>query len=208
VKRKAAAAFTLVEILVVIVIIGVIVSAATLAVGVMGRDRQAEDEARRLWAVMQQAREEAELQTLDLSAFVSRNYYEFLRFEPRQDTWVPITDDRLYAPRQLPEGLTVRLWTDSREVVLKPTPPNRNDKDEHKKWAPQLTVLASGEIMPFELQIERDGAPAVWRVVALPDHDLRIEQRDTQGRWQLVAQTRPADEDANADKGRAASARR
>jgi general secretion pathway protein H len=209
VKRKAAAAFTLVEILVVIVIIGVIISAATLAVGVLGRDRQAEDEARRLWAVMQQVREDAELQTLDLSAFVSRSAYEFLRFDPRQDTWVPIADERLYAPRKLPEGLSVRLWMDSREVVLKATPPNRNDKDEHKKWTPQLMVLASGEIVPFELQIERDGAPALWRVVALPDHDLRIEQRDAQGRWQLVAQTRPAaDEDANADKRREASARR
>ncbi|RPH54665.1 MAG: prepilin-type N-terminal cleavage/methylation domain-containing protein, partial [Lysobacterales bacterium] len=43
--------FTLLEILVVVVIIGVIVSAATLAIGVLGGDREVEDQTRRFWAV-------------------------------------------------------------------------------------------------------------------------------------------------------------
>ena len=62
--------FTLLEILVVIVIIGVMVSMVSLSVGVLGADREVEDETRRFWAVVRQAREEAELQAIDVAIFV------------------------------------------------------------------------------------------------------------------------------------------
>lgn len=192
--------------LVVVVIIGVMVSAATLAFGVLGRDREVEDEARRYWAVVQQAGEEAELQSLDVAVFVSAAAYEFLRFDPRRNAWISIADDKLYAPRELAEGLRFRLWVDSREIVLRPGPPDRSDEDEHKKWPPQIMVLSSGEVMPFELQIERDGAEALWRVAALADNDLRLERRENQRAWAMLLQTKPPVEDEN--EGRLSSARR
>ena len=46
-------------------------------------------------------------------------------------------------------------------------------------------VLSSGDVVPFELHIERDGAPALWRVTALADGDLRVER--AQGRSRLGA---------------------
>ena len=54
-----------------LVVIGVMVSMAVLSFGVLGRDRQAEDESRRFWTVLKQAREESELQVEDLGIFVS-----------------------------------------------------------------------------------------------------------------------------------------
>jgi len=182
---------------VVIVIIGVIVSVATLSLGVLGRDSQAEEQARRLWTVLKQAREEAELQGLDGGMFVSAQGYEFLRYDGRNLQWVPIEGDKLFATRELPPGLRFRLWLESREVVLKPEVVDRADKDSQKKWPPQITVLSSGDVMPFELQIEREGNEALWRVVVLPDNDLRIEKRAGTEPWQLVSQTKPPeDEDA------------
>jgi general secretion pathway protein H len=180
--------------MVVVVIIGIIISAATLAFGVLGRDRQVEEEARRYWAVLQQAREEAELQSIDVAIFVSTSAYEYMRFDRRRDEWIQITDDKLYAARELPEGLRFRLRLEGREIVLKPVPPDRSDKDENKKWPPQIMVLSNGEVMPFELHIERDQAPALWRVVAQPDSDLRVERRDNERDWIMVAQTKPPEE--------------
>ena len=69
--RAAWRGFTLIEMLIVIVIIGVIVSMATLSVNMLGRDSQVEDQTRRFWAVLQQAREEAELQSINVGVFVS-----------------------------------------------------------------------------------------------------------------------------------------
>ena len=188
--------FTLLEILVVIVIIGVMVAMVTLSFNVLGSDRETAEETRRFWAVLRQAREEAELQSLDLAVFVGATEYEFLRFDTRRNEWQQIADDTLFAPRVLPEGLRFRLWMESRELVLKPGLPDRSKKDENQKWPPQVTVLSSGDVVPFELQIERDAAPALWRMTSQADGDLRVEQRKKDGNdWVLVSQTKPPPED-------------
>ncbi len=198
--------FTLLELLVVIVIIGVMVSMVSLSVSVLGADQEVEEETRRFWAVTRQAREEAELQAIDVAIFVGTNDYEFLRFDTRRNEWIPIVEDQLYAQRSLPDGLRFRLWMEGREIVLKPGLPDRSQKEENQKFPPQLTVLSSGDVVPFELHVERDGAPALWRMTALADGDLRIEERRSDREWALVAQTKPAEGDEN--QGRFTSARR
>jgi general secretion pathway protein H len=206
-RRARDTGFTLLEILVVLVIIGVMLAMATLSFGVLGQDRQTEDEAQRFWAVLTQAREEAELQALDLAIFAGATDYEFLRFDTRRNEWTPVVDDKLYAQRTLPEGLRFRLWLEGREIVLKPGLPDRSKKDESQKWPPQVTVLSSGDVVPFELQIERDGAPALWRVTSLADGDLRVERRKDQRDWTTVSQTKPPPED-DKSKERISDARR
>ena len=42
-----------------------IVSSVMLSINLLGRDRAAQDESRRFWALLQQAREEAELQGIE-----------------------------------------------------------------------------------------------------------------------------------------------
>jgi general secretion pathway protein H len=206
-SARAQPGFTLLEILVVIVIIGVMVSMATLSIGVLGADREVKEEAERFWAVLRQAREEAELQAIDVAIFVGQTDYEFLRFDTRRNEWTPIVEDKLYAQRTLPEGLRFRLWLENREIVLKPGLPDRSKKDESQKWPPQITVLSSGDVVPFEMHIERDAAPALWRVTSLADSDLRLEQRKDERDWVVVAQTKPPPED-DRNKERVSDARR
>lgn len=194
--RASLRGFTLLELLVVLVIIGVMVAMVTLSTNVLGQDSQVEEETRRFWAVLRQAREEAELQSIDLAVFVGSSEYEFLRFDTRRNEWRQVADDTLYAPRALPEGLRFRIWLEGRELVLKPGLPDRSKKDENQKWPPQLTVLSSGEVVPFELQLERDNTPALWRMTSQVDGDLRVEQRrKDRDEWQMVVQTKPPPED-------------
>jgi general secretion pathway protein H len=194
--RASLRGFTLLELLVVLVIIGVMVAMVTLSTNVLGQDSQVEEETRKFWAVLRQAREEAELQSIDLAVFVGSTEYEFLRFDNRRNEWRQVADDTLYAPRTLPAGLRFRIWMEGRELVLKPGLPDRSKKDENQKWPPQLTVLSSGDVVPFELQLERDDSPALWRMTSQADGDLRVEQRrKDQDEWRLVVQTKPPPED-------------
>jgi general secretion pathway protein H len=194
-RKRRHGGFTLLELLVVLVVIGVMVSMAVLSFGVLGRDRQAEDESRRFWTVLKQAREESELQVEDLGIFVSTGAYEYLRFDSRKNEWQPIEGDELLAPRELPAGLRFRLRLESREVVLKPSLPQRGDKDENQKNPPHVMVLSSGDVSPFQLEIERENQPALWRVTALADNDLRVEVRDDRNQWGPLLQTKPPKED-------------
>lgn len=168
--------FTLLEILVVIVIVGILVSVATVAVGVLGRDREVEEQARRLWAVMTQGREEAELQGRDLGLFIEDSGYEFMTFDPKQPGWVAVEDDGLLTRRELPPGLRIRLWLEAREVVLKA--PRQPTAEEQKKRLPQIIMVASGEIVPFELEIAREGSDVRWHVLSQPDNTLLVEAAD------------------------------
>jgi general secretion pathway protein H len=209
------------EVLVVVVIIGIIVSAATISIGVLGGDREVEQETRRFWAVVRQAREEAEIQSLDIGIYIAANSYEFLYLDQQRNAWVPMAADSFYATRELPEGLRFRVWIDNREIILKARLPERKepelpdeDEDEDPALAmrrirelnarqenpPQIFVLSSGEVMPFELQIERDGVEAEWRMLARADHDLRLERRDRDRTWLVVRQTNPSEEEKEAQR--------
>lgn len=189
----------------VLVVVAIMTSMALLSFGVLGRDSQAEEEARRFWVVLQQAREEAEMQAEDLGLFISADAYEYLRFDQRRNEWQLVEGDELLAQRQLPEGLRFRLRVESRDIVMQPDLPNRGDKDENDKWPPQVMVLSSGDVMPFELEIEREGAPSLWRVTALADNDLRVENRDERNAWGPVLQTKESPDDQR--QARVSSAR-
>ena len=207
-RNELHSGFTLLELLVVLVVIGIMVSMAVLSFGVLGRDRQAEEEARRFWVVLQQAREEAELQVEDIGIYMSATAYEYLRFDSRKNEWQLIDGDELFQQRELPEGLRFRMRLESREVVLKPGLPDRGDKDENEKYPPHVMVLSSGDVMPFELEIEREGAPALWRVTGLANNDLRVEKRDERSQWGPLLQTKPPPEnDRQKQPTRVSSAR-
>jgi general secretion pathway protein H len=197
--------FTLLEILVVIVVVGVIISVTTISVGVLGRDREMQDQAERIWAVLNQTKEECELQGFDVGLRVGTNSYDFLRFDPRQQLWLPIVDDDLLTTRTLPPGLRLRLWLEGREVVLKEqlesepsdAPAEKTTSTDIKEWEksykdddslvkdkpekkkelpPQIMILSSGDVNSFDLQFEREGGDARWHVFAHPDSSLTAEQ--------------------------------
>lgn len=183
--------FTLVEMLVVMVIIGIIASVATLSIGVLGRDRELEQEARRLWAVIKQTKEETELQGREVGVFVERDGYFFMRYDKRAQTWKEVQEDDLMAQHDLPDGVSYRLWLDGREAILKAHQENlaafdiqrasqsASDQDKEKDpRVPQIALLSSGDTTPFELRIERFGGDAGWRVTSLPDNTLSVEAAD------------------------------
>ena len=65
---------------------------------------------------------------------------------------------------------------ESREVVLKQA--RTPTEDELKKRAPQIVMLASGEVMPYRLEIAREGTDTSWHVQSQPDNTIIVEAAD------------------------------
>jgi general secretion pathway protein H len=147
--RPPAAGFTLVEMLVVVVIIAIMITGAVLALSVAGRDRALENEARRLEALLNLARERAELQTREYGLRAGPASYAFVIYEPRSGEWIFPPDESLRA-RELPEGLALRLVVEGRPIVLR-------DQDGPTGLLPQIGIASSGGFSSFELTLEREG---------------------------------------------------
>jgi general secretion pathway protein H len=149
-RRAPHAGFTLIEILVVVVIIGVITAGLLLSVSLTGRDRELEKESDRLQALFTYAREQAELQTREYGVMFQDDGYQFLAYDNRTAAWREVFEDDSLAARKLPDGLDFKLSVDARPVVL--TKP----KDSHDK-TPQVMIFSNGDLSTFAATMERDG---------------------------------------------------
>jgi general secretion pathway protein H len=166
--------FTLLEVLVVIVIIGIITSMAVVSTRVLGGDHELDQEAERLYAVLTQAREDAILEGRDVGLRVDARGYDFLHFDGRLERWDLVADDPLLRERSLPDGLVAALWLESRQVQL----PARSVPTEREPPLPQVVVQASGDLVPFELVLTREGSDELRRIVGGVDGTLEMLSGD------------------------------
>jgi general secretion pathway protein H len=159
--RGAADGFTLIEILVVVVIIGVVTAGMLLSITLTGRDPDLEKESDRLLALVNYAREQAELQTREFGVMFQDDGYEFLTYDVRRGTWRDVFEDDALGTRKLPDGLDFKLILDGRPVVLK-RPKDATDKTPH------LMIFSNGDLSSFVATLERDGGQ---RSITLTEDD-------------------------------------
>jgi len=161
---------TLIEILVVVVIIGILASIATLAIGVLGEDRELERESGRLGDAIALLQEQAQLEGRDYGILLETTNYEFQRFDGFEQRWMPVEDDAALGPRQLPPDLAFELVIEGRPVLLRHEP-----KPEAR--LPQLVAWGSGDMTPYRLAIaRRDGGRIT--LVGNVDGSIEIERSD------------------------------
>ena len=144
------AGFTLIEIMVVVVIIGVVAALMVLSFTLTGRDRELEKESDRLFALFTYAREQAELQTREYGVLFQDDGYEFLTYDVRRALWRSVPDDEALVARRLPDGLGVKLTVEARPVVL------ARPKDARDK-TPQVMIFSNGDLTSFAATLEREG---------------------------------------------------
>jgi general secretion pathway protein H len=112
------AGFTLLEILVVVLIIGIMTGAVLLTINFTGKDTALATEGQRLLSLMDYAQEQAELQTRDYGILFSQRGYVFVVYDVRQGAWRPVYEDDALRARTLPIGLDFNLVVDARPIVL------------------------------------------------------------------------------------------
>ena len=148
--------FTLIEILVVLVILGITASVALLAFGDFGESRRVEAEAKRFLQKTRLIRHHALLEATTYGMKIMPTSYEIFRFTP-PNTWTPATST-LLKPYTFPQKTLLYLNIQS---------------TGKKNW---VVFQASGEITPFILIFGVSKKQPIARVYTNPDNIIAFEK--------------------------------
>jgi len=169
-NRRLNRAFTLIEILVVVAIIGIVLSIAVLSLGILGDDRELREEARRLSTLVEVAQDEATMQGREFGIEFMSIGFRFVEFEPYLNVWSELVGDDTLRERRLPDGIEFELWIEGQSVVLNAEPAEFKSREgsaaasSAASYAPHVMVFSSGDMTPFEIHLRR---PDLDQVVML-----------------------------------------
>lgn len=187
-------AFTLIEILVVMVIVGILMAVAFLSFGILGDDDNIDREARRLSSLIQLVTDEATTQGRDFGVEFMTAGYRFVEHDAHLDQWFEVIGDDYLQQRNLEEGMEFELTLEERRILLhteaqetareeeeddEPTLFNRlGNRDLTDDYLPHVLILSSGDITPFDLRIIRDADRRELRLTLSLAGELEIFRDD------------------------------
>lgn len=166
--------FTLLELLVVLVMVGIILGVAMISLGDGGRGDRIRQEGQRLAVLFNLLTQESVLNSAEYGVLLKPGGYSFFRFV--DGNWQPLQGDSLLAERNLPADMELALYMDQVRVSLEP--PFLNDDDE-KKIKPQLIFFSSAERTPFELEVAYRDPPELRQRINAPLLGDVIWQRES-----------------------------
>lgn len=208
-RLASSSGFTLIEILVLLIVVGIAASVVMLSVGSGSRPDQLKADVEQMAGLMQLALEESVLtskplglrfdEKLDTAGSLSS--YEWSAYLERQ--WEPIADHSYFREQQLTPGTELELTIEGRLALLGADdngegfqlglPAKDEDSDEEnagglngaRKYKPDVFFLHSGEITPaFELVIRAENVAAEYQIEANPVGQIRLRRRnDAQSEW-------------------------
>ena len=180
--------FSLIELLVVVVIIGILVTMLTLSIGVTGSDRDLEREADRLRALIGMASEDALLQGRELGLTFLEDGYEFALLDPDENLWVRLAADPVFKARRFDESVEVTVEIEGRELRLlsgeefndqfdinEEEEDNEDGRADGNAFRPQIFIFSSGDLSPeFEVRLRRQFQNQVLVISAEADTSMEV----------------------------------
>jgi general secretion pathway protein H len=160
---KPSGGFTLIEVMVVVVIMGILINFAVISLRNHSPIDQVKKETARLKSLIEIASEEALLRSSFIGVDVTETGYGFLRLE--DEAWQPL-GDTLFRERELPEEIHIK--------VTSAQPTSDEDEDEERR-TPEIILLNSGEITPFDLKITSIHTDDYFRLQGNETGELTLE---------------------------------
>lgn len=165
---KPQSGFTLIEIMVVLVIIGIILSVAVIGGGNRQADQLNED-VRRLLQIIKLAQEEAIINHREMAIKFGNHHYELQLFDTENKSWLEISDPTMFRRRELDTDYEIRLLQDGISVSL-------DGEDEGR-----VMLFSSGEMTPFELEISLPDTEVKYRMLGTMVGELNVEDMHAYG---------------------------
>ena len=134
-------AFTLIETLIVVLIIGVMIAVTVLMFHNFGRERRQKIAIERLQTVINAARDRALYLPAVIGMRVDKQGFKFFRFRQDRQRWQALSPDDLSDPHAFKDN--VKLKIKSSQTLL------------NTKGSPQILILPDGHVTPFELLISK-----------------------------------------------------
>lgn len=158
--------FTLIEVMVVLLIIGVSIGFISLNVG--PRRQVVEEEAKRLAALLNLAQEEAILTGNEYALELRLSEYRFVRLDG--ESWQEFPQDEVFRPRTLPAELRLEL-TIGGELISQAL----LTAEDHDS-PPRIYLLSSGEITPFSIELVDQTSEEGYSVILHPSGLVVVEK--------------------------------
>lgn len=161
-KKQRLTGFTLIEVMVVIVLIGLMASVVQFSFSGNSIDKQLEKESHRFTAIFNAASEYAMLNNIELGLAIEENTYQFLVFDG--ETWITSSSSPLLEAYTLPDTVEIELALDDLPLDEPPLINTLEDNEEseltlsgseleeEKKLIPQVYILSGGDLTPFTLR--------------------------------------------------------
>ncbi|WP_227712344.1 type II secretion system minor pseudopilin GspH [Marinobacter zhanjiangensis] len=155
--------FTMIEIMVVLVLVGLLASLAVVNLGGGSQQREMTSKIRELYVLMQTASEQAILNNEELGLVIDEQGYRFVVYDEREREW-KTESERLFQGRGFPEWMSVVLFSEGDIPRLA----SRDDEDdEDTRLQPDIVFYSSGETTPFELEFQlTQSSDRVYSLVA------------------------------------------
>lgn len=183
---KASKGFTLIEVMLVVVLVGLMVSAVQFTFQNNQSEQLLEKESLRFLGTFDIAAEYGMLNNVELGLFIEENTYQFLGYDGIK--WTPLPNNESLSTKTLPDGMEILLTLDDLPIEEPPLfdlNTFMSDEDDNeikgskKSLNPQVLILSGGDISPFSLTFYMedefsDDEAVAYRVVGLYNPPLKL----------------------------------
>ncbi len=178
-KCREAAGFTLIEILIVIVIMGILATFVSLKIGNRALDDRLQTESERFEQLVKLAQEESQVKGVPIGLRFTTSGYQFLALNDKRE-WVDYGQGAL-RPRPLMAPFYAELHVEGRMIPpAQDQKPGASSRDEKQKIQPQIVLLPGGESSAFSVDVKAQNYASYFHIESDVLGRLQFERRSLQ----------------------------
>lgn len=178
-SNRSQAGFTLLELLVTLVIVGILITFVAVSFTTNSYKHEIRVEANQLAQRIELARRVATTHNETWGVSISAGSYQFLKFDPIEEKWLE-SNERLFRNHELPMHTFLKFDGDLNIPVL---------IDKINELEPELVIVPGGEMTPFVLNcghehseqkriLQTDGLNKVEIFATTEDRDASYDSED------------------------------